>query len=241
MPTKQLKIINARRPDGLSPDRYRGNEKWSHRRWAWEFLRRNDDFIQACDALDSKKPDERAAAEKAVAKKFHLAVFKHGKNRYKSKESPPPKFAVRTIKKREKLAAEKSDASPSKITVEIAAGQVWLRFDLNHEFIVDGSLDAQLRVAKHSLKTALLTYSEAIARKPAPIKKPERKSFLELLRRLDAVAGHDVGVQGLAALQPDAFRDLESDERSKRAASLMRTPREYAIQVYLTLAIYASK
>lgn len=241
MPAKPPKIIKPKRPDGLSIDRYKGHEKWSYRRWAWEFLRRNNEFIQACEALESKKPEERTAAEKDLAEQFYLAVFKHCNMSYKSKENPSPKFAVRTIKKREKLDADKPDALPLKRTVEMAAGQVWLRFDLNHEFIVGGSLDTQLRVAKRSLKTALATYSEAIGRKPAITKKPKCNSFLTLLRRLDAVAGHNVGVQGLAALELDAFSNLGSAERSKKADSLMRRPKEYAKDVYLTLAIYASK
>jgi hypothetical protein len=241
MAEKLPKIIKPKRPNGLSLDRYKGNEKWSYRRWAWEFLRRNDEFIRACDALDNKRPDERVAAEKEIAKKFHLSVFKHCNKGYRSKESPRPKFAVRAIKKIEKLDADNSSTQPSKRTAEISAGQVWLRFDLNHEFIVDGSLDAQLRVAKRSLKTALAEYSEAKGEKPAQVKKPERKIFLELLRRLDAVAGHHVGVQGLAALQPDEFDDLGSAERSKKANRLMQAPREYAKKVYLTLAICASK
>ncbi len=50
------------RPDGLSIDRYKGHEKWSYRRWAWEFLRRNKDFIKACEALDRKEGTEEEIA-----------------------------------------------------------------------------------------------------------------------------------------------------------------------------------
>ncbi len=160
---------------------------------------------------------------------------------FKSKKSPAPIYTVETIKKWARLKRGETKEPQVRLKAELKPGQVLLRFDLNQEFIVGGSLDAQLRAAKSTLKEALATYAEAIKKKPVPKKKPERKSFLELLRRLDAVAGHDVGAQGLAALQPDDFLELESDDRSKKAASLMRTPREYAKRIFLSLAIHTSE
>jgi hypothetical protein len=236
MPIKKVKIKKEKRPNGLSLERYRGHENWSYRRWAWEFLRRDDDFIHACTAVDNKEKTEQEIAEK-----FHLLHFKHCDAAFKSQKSPPPRFTVSTIKKRANLNSDEAGEARVENTVALAPGQVWLRFDLNHEFLVGGSIEAQLRVAKRSLNIALLAYAEAIRKTPNPTKKPEGKSFLELLRRLDAVAGHDVGVKGLAGLQPGDFESLKSGERSKKAASLMRTPREYAKEVYLSLAVHASK
>lgn len=148
MSEKKVESKKAKRPDGLSLDRYKGHEKWSYRRWAWEFLRRNEDFIAACDALNRNEKTEIEIAEE-----FHLADFKHYKKPYKSTSSPAPKFTVRTIKKRMKLPTKKHDGKP----LEMSTGQVWLRFDLNHEFIVRGSLDAQLRVAQRSLNLGNLS------------------------------------------------------------------------------------
>ena len=67
MPTKRVKITKGNRPDGLSIARYKGHETWSYRRWAWEFLRRDDDFIRACAAVDHNE-----GTEPEVAKEFHL-------------------------------------------------------------------------------------------------------------------------------------------------------------------------
>ena len=72
MSEKKVESKKAKRPDGLSLDRYKGHEKWSYRRWAWEFLRRNEDFIAACDALNRNEKTEIEIAEE-----FHLADFKH--------------------------------------------------------------------------------------------------------------------------------------------------------------------
>lgn len=236
MPTKPVKIKKGNRPDGLSLERYKGHETWSYRRWAWEFLRRDDDFIRACAAVDNNERTERD-----VAKEFHLSKFKHCNMGFKSKKSPAPTYTVETIKKWARLKHSETKAPQVRLKAELEPGQVLLRFDLNQEFIVGGSLDAQLRAAKSTLKESLATYAEATKKKPAPKKKPERKSFLELLRRLDAVAGNDVGVQGLAALQPDDFLELESDERSTKVDSLMRTPRKYAKRVFLSLAIHTNQ
>lgn len=236
MSARQVKMKKRNRPDGLSLDRYKGHENWSYRRWAWEFLRRDEEFIRACAAVDRKD-----RSEEDVAREFHLVKFKHCNMSFDSKKSPVPSYTTQTVKKWVILKNDEPKTAHIGVNPGLQPGQVLLRFDLNQEFIVGGSLEAQLRVAKSSLKSALATYSEAIGKKPAPTKRPERTSFLELLRRLDAVAAHDVSVQGLVALQPDAFRDLESDQRSKKAASLMRTPKEYAKKAYLTLAIYASK
>lgn len=236
MPAKQVKIKKGNRPDGLSLDRYKGHETWSYRRWAWEFLRRDDDFIRACAAVDSNERTQRD-----VAKEFHLLHFKHCNMGFKSKKSPAPSYTVQAIKKWANLKCGETKELQVRLKAELAPGQVLLRFDLNQEFIVGGSLDAQLRVAKRTLEKTLTAYVEATKKKPAPKKKPERKIFLELLRRLDAVAGHDVGSRGLAALQPVDFLELESTGSSKRTDSLMRTPREYAKRVYLSLAIHTNQ
>jgi hypothetical protein len=98
---KQPVMSKRKRHDGLSLDGYKGHEKWSYRRWAWEFLRRNDKFAKACIAVDN---EERTSEE--VAREFHLSRFKHFKSAYKSAESPAPSFSMRTIKKRANLNAE---------------------------------------------------------------------------------------------------------------------------------------
>jgi hypothetical protein len=232
MPEKKAVPKKVKRPDGLSIDRYKGHEKWSYRRWAWEFLRRNEDFIAACDALDRQ---EKAEAE--IAEEFHLQNFKHYKRPYKSDGNPAPKFIVRMIGKRTKLTAKELGGKP----VKMNTGQVWLRFDLNHEFIVRGSLDAQLRVAKRSLNLALKEYTETFKKQLPKKKKPDRSGFVDLLRRLDAVAGSDVKWKGLAALYPKEFHNLDSDQRSKLAGSKMRSARLHAKETYLTLAIHAEK
>lgn len=49
-------------PDGTDLDFYMklNVHKWSYRRWAWEFLRRNRKFIEACKSVVNENADEQA-------------------------------------------------------------------------------------------------------------------------------------------------------------------------------------
>jgi hypothetical protein len=233
---KQLFKSKSKRPDGLSLDEYKGHEKWSYRRWAWEFLRRNDNFAKACIAVDN---EERTPEE--VAREFHLSRFKHFKSAYKSAQSPAPSFSMRTIKKRANFNANGGVLPRARQTIAVEPGHIWLRFDLTQEFLVGGSLNAQIRVAEHSLHQALSEYAAITGRSPAAMKKPQRKTFLPVLRRLDAVEAHKGNVQGLMALHPALFDNNDSVQRTDQSESLMRTLYKYAEDVYLTLAIRAGK
>lgn len=60
-----------RRPSGENLEDYDGHDRWSYRRWAWEFLRRNDQFIGACRALeDGDEPRRDEIAKQVGLKKF---------------------------------------------------------------------------------------------------------------------------------------------------------------------------
>ena len=61
------------------------------------------------------------------------------------------------------------------------------------------------------------------------------------LIRMRVITLASCGFFHLAALQPDDFLELDSTGSSKKMDSLMRTPREYAKRVYLSLAIHAGK
>lgn len=63
-----------KRPDGTDIERYAGCEKWSYRRWAWAFLRRNEHFQAACKAADASGKDEDKA----------IVAAEYGLKRYKS-------------------------------------------------------------------------------------------------------------------------------------------------------------
>ena len=231
--TKPGELKKTNRPDGLLVERYKGHENWSYRKWAWQFLRRDRDFIRACEAVDGKV---REAAE--VAKEFHLSSFKHYRMGFASEGNPAPRFLVRTIRSVKHLVNINLEDPNIAFRTRLRLGEIWIKFDLNHEYIVGGSIKAQLRVAKTVLKKSMQEYSESQKRSPKKVRRPQAKIFLHLLRSLDAEASHGSLVEGMCRLYPEKFEGLESDQKSKEAASLMRTAREYSKEVYLSLAVH---
>jgi hypothetical protein len=231
--TKPGELKKTNRPDGLLVERYKGHENWSYRNWAWQFLRRDRDFIRACEAVDSKV---REAAD--VAKEFHLYNFKHYRMGFASKGNPAPRFLVRTIRSVKHLVNINLEDSNIAFRTRLRLGEIWIKFDLNHEYIVGGSIKAQLRVAKTVLKKSMEEYSESQKRSPKKVRRPQAKIFLDLLRSLDAEASHGSLVEGMCRLYPEKFEGLGSDQKSKEAASLMRTARRYSKEVYLSLAVH---
>ena len=236
MATPQNNIRKTNRPTGLELDRYKGHENWSYRRWAWEFLRRDVDFIKACEAVDRK---EREVI--AVAAEFHLSQFKHYKKGFKSKSEVAPKFSARTIQSIKNIEGVDPENRTIAIRTRLQPGQVLLIFNINHECIVHGSIKAQLRVAKKVLNDSFSAYTRNQNRGAKKENRPQMKNLVDLLRNLDAEASHETLIQGMERLHPEKFASLESEEKSKEAWKLMRTARKYAKEVYLSLAVHEAK
>ena len=74
------------RPDGTDTDRYKGSMKWSYRRWAWEFLRRNEEFEMVCRQADANGSDEEKAR---IASEFGLRSYKSYAEPYVGKSGRP--------------------------------------------------------------------------------------------------------------------------------------------------------
>jgi hypothetical protein len=235
MPAKPVRIKKRNRPDGLSIEQYKGYEKWSCRRWAWEFLRRDEDFIRACALVDLNK-----RTEQDVAAEFQLLTFKHCNKKFQTKTTPAPRYAVNSVKKWANIKGPETEDSNIRCSSVLQSGQVLLKFDLNHEFLVNGSLNAQLRVAKATLLKTLETISTVRNEKPPKKMKPQREIFVSVIRKLDAAAAQDTIVGGLATLEPAKFSILNSAESNKLADKMMRTARKYAKSAYLSLVVRAS-
>lgn len=235
MPAKPVRIKKRNRPDGLSLEQYKGYEKWSCRRWAWEFLRRDQDFIQACALVDANKRTERE-----VASEFLLLKFKHCNKKYRTKTTPAPRYAVNSISKWANINNPEATDSNIRCSSVLQPGQVLLKFDLNHEFLVKGSLAAQLRVAKTTLFKTLENISTERSEKPPKQMKPQREIFINVIRNLDAAAAQDTIVRGMAALEPAKFSMLDSAESNKLADRMLITAKKYAKRAYLSLVVKAS-
>jgi len=74
---KHLEVNNkVDRPDGTDVGRYRNLNKWSYRKWAWEFLRRNTSFIAECKRVrNGTEADRQAVADQYGLKKFKMYAY----------------------------------------------------------------------------------------------------------------------------------------------------------------------
>lgn len=168
------------RPDGTDLDRYKNLEKWSYRRWAWEFLRRNVEFTAEC-----KRVDEGTEADKlAVAKQYGLKVFKRFSEGFKGK-SGPPKFNIGSISYWQNLGEDKENSRL--VPIRIGHGQLVIRFDLASALIDQKALDKQFRLAEQRARKNLALYEKLVS-KDAAVHKYKALNFGIYIRLLDYLA-----------------------------------------------------
>jgi hypothetical protein len=163
---------------------YEGHEEWTNKRWAWEFLRRNEKFKEACDGLGN---NDTRAKQLSIARKFRLTGFKHYSDPYESDDGTfvAPAFrskAVVPIKPRRNKERQWAQQ------ITILPGQIAIRFDLGLAVQDDLILKAQLKSATAILQRQLVKWREA---KGLPPKKEgrnrKRAKLLEQLKILDAL------------------------------------------------------
>jgi hypothetical protein len=174
-----IKKEKRERPDGTDLSRYKNIEKWSYKKWAWEFLCRNNDFIAACKKIESSV-DQKNEIE-AVAKQFGLKSFKSCTEKYKG-ESGYPQFSMGSISSWTNLDAEKD--KKRQVSIRICAGQVVIRFNLVSAIEDRKSLDKQIRLAEIRLKNRLVSY-EKLIQKEAKTHKYKVINFGIYIRLLD--------------------------------------------------------
>jgi hypothetical protein len=217
-------------PNGIDPSDYPKSEKWSHRKWAWEFLRRNPYFIAEC-----KKVENGTATEESVCATFNLQEFKHYSKKYKAETSPLPVFPLNRRRFAANVTAE-GIRTRRKARVRLKPGEVVFVFDLNHDRQVAGGLDYQIDVVTkrlHELKDAYFTSNEYATAKNT---KPQSQSFIRSLRLLDATREHESIAAGYKAAFPEMCRNLSLDAIRRKAESDLRAARAYALKGYVQIA-----
>lgn len=182
-----------RRPDWHDEATYPDYTKWSYSNWAWEFLRRNEQFQQCCYALEAGSLDEQLT----VAKRFGLQEFKHFREHFHVGRVPEwlsvlPGILVRATDK-DKTLKERS----------IPQGQVVMTFDLDEMLKNRPTLDAQAYNAGYYLNSCLKEYAALKGKKPRS-PRPQIAKLFAYLRVLDAVtyAGVDDNDVIAAVLYP---------------------------------------
>lgn len=227
-----------RLPTGEDVKEYKGWEKWSNRRWGWEFLRRNTDFRDSCWNLP-EEPTQRKIKEEEIAQRFHLKKFKHCDEKFgsnKQKKLRPnfnPLDAWWSVEEGEKRRPKAS----------IVEGQVLVRFDLRPALENKNLLKLQILYAQSILERQFKRLLEINPSNPT-IKRfrdenAERK--LQLLRMIDLKASNRTAVDIYCMIHPgdkrDTFLPGERDELRGKFESEYRTAKNWMEQGYLMLAL----
>jgi len=183
------------RPTGESKSAYKKYKNWSEAQWAWEFLRRNPNFLKASRDIRLNNSDGQTRAK--VAKEFGLAEFKPAHDGFKTKN--PPVFLVAAPPVVARLQAnDPADLTPLEV------GELVARIDLRIAMSDKHALKLQLDAIKTLVEAALVRFASASGKRK-PIGRRNRTdgdtSNLDLLRVLDLLAargkGHDFNDQRL--------------------------------------------
>lgn len=170
---------NRKRHDGTDASKYEKTNKWSHKRWAWEFLKRNVDFIADCKKYKRGTNEEK----QEIAQKYGLKSFKSSSEPYAAKSvSGYPKFRIGSVSGIKNIEpnlctesknyefdfgdSERSSSkseniySSKKVRSSLGIGQVFIRFDLESVTMDERALKKQLTSAEVILKKWLKLYAE---------------------------------------------------------------------------------
>lgn len=140
-----------KRPDGLDESRYKNINKWTFHQWAWEFLRRNAQYIDACKRVRLGSEEEK----QVVADRFKLKKFKDYTEAYIG-ATGKPKFSIGSI-----TSSSNLNTNPKRVRnklFKIEYGQIVIRFDLGQAIQDKNALKKQLRLAEQRLKKDLAEY-----------------------------------------------------------------------------------
>ena len=232
-------------PDGKNLADYHGHRKWSSKRWAWEFLRRNPTFIDACDELAAFADAEKKEARRLVALLFGLDRFKPYSEDYGT--GKPPKFEAADIYVYCNVDQDEPKTVP---LTALAKGEVVIRFNLWPSVADERALRAQLKRAGAELRAkrrSLLsaqsvgsTRPESVSEEgtpPAPIETAgQRHIYIRHLRILDLLRTQSTIVEVLRIIKKD--NDTPGHLlRNGGGKADVAMARQYAESKYLVVAL----
>ncbi len=221
------------RPTGETHDfAYRETKDWKKKRWAWEFLRRNPEFLAACVEVD-----KGVKSAEDVAEKYGLLHFKHCRESYKGDVHAPPKFLGTVIKWRFRLQEE--DSEQDRRRLKVSEMVVVLR--LEPCLYNTSSLDAQLRAARCAATKNLKKLAKLRNETLRPGRVTQRHQWVTYLRILDALANgktHDE-VALLVYAQDYKLDKKTREERVSFVKERIASARKMARSGYLDVAFSA--
>ena len=169
------------RPTGTTKDEYAGHEKWTYRRWAWEFLRRNPEFIKAC-----KLAKDDLAKQVEVASEFGLKRFKPHTEAY-GRDRRLPVFLSAAVGTWSAVDASRK----RNVSVTLREGQVLVRFNLAAGREDARAIQAQLVTAEKTIRALQRKYMQAIAAEEPAASESKPMYFVRHLRLLDLLGGKE--------------------------------------------------
>lgn len=202
--------------------RYEGHETWTHKQWAWEFLRRNVDFKAACDALTEEVAQETKIT---AARKFGLAKFKHYSEPFSSSDGTiaAPLFLSKAVFS---IKPVKQDDGSWKQQILVRPSQFAIRFDLGPALESDTVLEAQLASAEAILKRRLDKLRKAKKVEAKPVKGRRGDQLLLQLKILDLLeldATHDERAELLWGVDERGRNGKNLLDQAKGARALSET------------------
>jgi len=178
-------------PDGTNISNYGKYKTWTYRRWAWEFLCRNHNFIKACIRLENGTESEKLQ----VARDFGLVKFKNYSD-VQTRTNIFPTFKDGAIQVTPNLSKENL-----KKLVGIFPGQVLIRYKLKADVDAIAAIEAQLQRARKSLYKLSAQFNQ-IMEMPAAAIDPgvatDPISLVQYLRILDLRANGIDSVKEIA-------------------------------------------
>lgn len=220
-------------PDGTKLSQYTKCKTWTNKRWAWEFLCRNQEFIIACDKVINGTDKERAA----VARKFGLVKFKHYADLW-SRNNVFPNFKDGAIKSWENLGNEDIEQS-----ICIAPDQVIIRFKLSSKLDAVKTLYAQLKRAENTLKKRLAEYNKKFSKSSEgkEINKLRAGSFTEYLRILDMQANRINSAKKIAEylyqIRPNSVQEMNIDSLTRSVKRKISYASKYPEELYRLISL----
>lgn len=226
---KEATSLWKKRPDGMSEADYAGHENWTKIRWAWEFLRRNPDYIARSVELD-KEPDKSEA--KATAHNYGLKVFKPAWEDYKGKGVSKPKFLDNRIG----FVARLTKDDPAIFERNLLVGDILIRINILAALKNTAAIKSKLRATKKAVQRKFESLSGASLKKSPYHHVKGHDNWLPLIRLRDAKAAglrprkYASAIFGNEALNTDPVeRKSVVDQAAATAKKMLATGYRYIV------------
>lgn len=220
-------------PDGADISAYDGWETWDYTRYAWEYLRRNDEFRSACEELQKFTGDDRDAKKREITERFLLGKYRHCDAQIAGGKS---------------IAFQALQISPFKPEstswqMQLKNYQAAIVFDLRPSLYAKDAVKVQLDNARNAIEKRLSKLRQLDGSKgKAAATTIKRAAHLHRLRVLDARRAGRSWEEIADLLQTEADRNIDIADRVERVRKDYKAAKDLVEFGYLkVLASSASR